>query len=228
MSNKKLRQKVNRAYLLVKPIIDKWDPAGLSAMGSPGDEYDSESAEVAKLALTPLSNAALGKKIQVYLIDRFGSGSFAAGLKQCEDIARQINESLSTKPWEPIETDTIVIDATRITGIREDGISYSADGAGECFIDFAVCRRNWIDYVNVSGDFQSESPGWAEKTKCVAIRDITSSFFEFFSEPKVRVKIEPKPVFWGCLKRNRRNRYKKFHELQSKITEAGWSTFDRS
>jgi len=36
-------------YVLVKEVIDEWDPIGLLGMGCPDDEYDPEIGDIVRL-----------------------------------------------------------------------------------------------------------------------------------------------------------------------------------
>jgi hypothetical protein len=49
MDRKKLRGLFTDKYIIVKEIIDEWDPIGLLNMGCPIDEYDPEIRDIVQL-----------------------------------------------------------------------------------------------------------------------------------------------------------------------------------
>lgn len=55
-------------YVLVKKIIDEWDPIGLLHLGCPNDEYDPEIDDIVKLLpqVNSVNELALGIR-QVFI-----------------------------------------------------------------------------------------------------------------------------------------------------------------
>ncbi len=83
-------------------------------------------------------------------------------------------------------------------------------------IEFEVCIKNY-----------KEVNGLEKDTLCVGERNITDLSFMFYTSPK--------PVIIIFIKRNKiselfskNNTYQRFHDLQKKIIQCGYRTFDMS
>lgn len=109
-------------------------------------------------------------------------------------------------------------DAIQIT---QNGIRFFNKEKQPMFIDFVECQKNWFHFVKTSGEF-STNADYLGNSKCVGWRKIDGSpcYFEFFTEPRIRIEFQ-----WSfhCL-----NPEKRFLELQRAINEVGWKTFDLS
>ena len=107
-----------------------------------------------------------------------------------------------------------------------EGLSYLDEHNNECFIDFYICRSNWVSFVNNSGEFRGKHISESD-TKCVALRDRSNHppYIEFFADPRTRFEFSP-----GLLDRliNPRRLSNDFLEMQNAILKAGWSSFDYS
>ena len=86
--------------MIVKQIIDKWDPIDLLPF-APNDEYDSESKEIENYLLTNIHNINadnFAKKIMDVFCKSFGNDIFEKNIDECREIAiliidRYVNES---------------------------------------------------------------------------------------------------------------------------------------
>ncbi len=109
------------------------------------------------------------------------------------------------------------------------------------FGDYDVCTEKGILEVSTRGialrsgmhiDFIECSKVWAEvnsldKTTCVGERDITDLSFTFYCLPKpIMIKYIPKGRLAELF--SKRNTVCRFHDLQNKIYEYGFTTFDMS
>jgi hypothetical protein len=96
-------------------------------------------------------------------------------------------------------------------------------------IDFEVCRKNWVDFVNSSDDFEGSNLT-AEKSNCVGWRDYFDDprYIEIFADIRVKVIFPRKMKLINKLLHYRlaTKDQKEFHELQFKINKVGWKTFD--
>ena len=82
-------------------------------------------------------------------------------------------------------------------------------------IDFSECAKVW-------GEVNS-----LDKTTCVGERDITDLSFTFYCLPKpIMIKFIKKGKMYE--KFSKRNASYRFHKLQNKISEYGFTTFDMS
>ncbi len=124
----------------------------------------------------------------------------------------------------------IIFDRERILNISHKGLEYIDDEGNQNSIDFAVCRRNWVRYVNESGEFGTANLS-ENDSLCVAWRDISHRppYIEFFTEPRTRFEfIAPTGIFGRLFGRLFRRWLSDFHYLNSKILEARWQSYDLS
>lgn len=84
-----LREAYANEYLIIKKIIDKWDPIGLLELGCPDDEYDSEIREVVSLSLHAKSVDDLAIGIRQVFIKWFDE---YLSIEKCYPIAFKILE----------------------------------------------------------------------------------------------------------------------------------------
>jgi len=73
----------------VKMIIDKWDPMNLWRCGCPVDEYDNESQEIWKAALSNSGTEHLAKFIYDLLNEYFCD--YCQSLNACKVIAEEVS-----------------------------------------------------------------------------------------------------------------------------------------
>jgi len=87
------------------------------------------------------------------------------------------------------------------------------------FIDFEICRRNWAEHVNTTGEFRTQDLK-PEETRCVAWRDYAAKppFVEFFTDPRIRFEF---CFSFHCLRPQ-----KAFLELQRLLNNSGWKSYD--
>lgn len=114
-----------------------------------------------------------------------------------------------------------VIVRHQIKSINKNSLQY-IDGNGDLqFIDFEECRKNWVEYVNKSEDFSVNNLS-VNETKCIGLRNMINKppYIEFFTDHKVKIEFKFSTF---CLLP-----HKAFTELQAKITEIGWNTYDLS
>jgi len=78
-----------------------------------------------------------------------------------------------------------VINYNQITNINEREITYKDNNNKLKNIVFAECRKNWVDYVNSSGDFEIT----IENSICEGWRNYFDDprYIEFFTEDRVKV-----------------------------------------
>ncbi len=109
----------------------------------------------------------------------------------------------------------------KIKNITENGIQYTDNSGNLGFIDFEVCRENWTEYVNSSEDFNVTNLS-IDETKCVGYRNITDNhpYIDFFTEPKIRFEFK---FSLSCLFPKQA-----FIEMQARIIQVGWTTYDLS
>ena len=82
-------------------------------------------------------------------------------------------------------------------------------------IDFIECTKVWAEVNSL------------EKSTCVGERDIADLSFTFYCLPKpIMIKFIKKGKMYE--KFSKRNASYRFHELQNKISEYGFTTFDMS
>ncbi|MEL7597266.1 MAG: hypothetical protein AAGU01_03585 [Clostridiaceae bacterium] len=110
-----------------------------------------------------------------------------------------------------------------IKSITEQGIHYADEDGKVCFVSFAECNENWIQYrkrVEQLNDDQVIK--LKESSRCVGQRDICANpmFIEFFTRPFTRFEFnqtsddqDPKIAFT---------------ELKNQILSYGWTTLDMS
>jgi hypothetical protein len=115
-----------------------------------------------------------------------------------------------------------------VLAITEQGIRYLDDDGVVNFIDFAMCRANWVRFVNESAEFATTNLG-EDESRCVAWRDAFHAppYIEFFTEPRTRFEVVPPPTsirrLVYCLVDRRRQQ---FSHVQHAIRNAGWTSFD--
>ena len=82
----KIEEKI---YLIIKKVIDEWDPAWLLEDGAPEDEYDFESKEIADNIMNINNVELLKKYIYELFLKMFGDDTKtkAKNLYECEKIA---------------------------------------------------------------------------------------------------------------------------------------------
>jgi len=107
----------------------------------------------------------------------------------------------------------------RIRFVDNKGIEVVDAQLKSRFIDFEICRRNWAEHVNTSGEFRTRDLK-PEDTRCVAWHDYAAKppFFEFFTNPRIRFEF-----FFSlhCLRPQRA-----FLELQGLLNNSGWKSYD--
>ncbi|MFC4777149.1 hypothetical protein ACFO9Q_10185 [Paenibacillus sp. GCM10023252] len=122
----------------------------------------------------------------------------------------------------------VIIHHNRILKILNNGLLYLDENSSETFIDFEVCRRNWITYINKSEDFEITELT-EEETKTIGWRDAFNKpiYIEFFSEPRTRF-IYPyrRNLYEWIRNRHGMKAYKFFRKTCISIEENGWTTFD--
>ena len=100
----------------------------------------------------------------------------------------------------------------KITNISQNGITLESQGK-KIHICFDDCARTFATQHGTKFN------------KCVATRDIMTLSFTFYTQPKTKVVF--KRCFWkNFIKGN--SAVNKFLELQKKIVEAGYSSYDLS
>ena len=121
-----------------------------------------------------------------------------------------------------------------IIEINKEGLIYFDKVGERKSIIFCECRKNWVKYVNNSGDFITwEGEPYKDisenDTNCVGQRDwfFEKPYIEFFTEPVIRFELIPQKRFWDIFNMNWKSRYyKEFASTHLKINDCGWSTFD--
>lgn len=100
---------------------------------------------------------------------------------------------------------------SEITDISANGIALRCG----TYIDFNECAKVWAEVNSL------------DKTTCVGERDITDLSFTLYCLPKpIMIKFINKGKIYE--KFSKRNASYRFHELQNKISEYGFTTFDMS
>lgn len=98
-----------------------------------------------------------------------------------------------------------------IAEITSKGISLKND----TFIDFSVCAEN----------FKKANP--TSSGTCIGEREVTDMSFTFYTNQKpIMIIFEPRNKFFEFLTAN--GKVKRFHSLQLKINDFGYSTLDMS
>ena len=93
--------------------------------------------------------------------------------------------------------------------ITEQGIALK----NGMYIDFAVCTEVWAEVNSL------------EKSKCVGEREITDWSFTFYTLPKpIMIKFVEKGILAEFF--SKQDILHRFHDLQKKICEHGYRTFD--
>jgi len=79
-------------YLVIKKVIDEWDPAWLLEDGAPNDEYDYETKQIADRFIGFKTIEELSKYIYDLFLKMFGEDTKtkAKNLYECEKIAELI------------------------------------------------------------------------------------------------------------------------------------------
>jgi hypothetical protein len=83
-------------------------------------------------------------------------------------------------------------------------------------VNFNECNENWIAYQKRKNAWtEEEFEHFKNQSRCIGQRDVCAKppYFEFFTRPFIRIGL--------------RNQ-KEFSELQRKIQDVGWTTFDLS
>ena len=99
-----------------------------------------------------------------------------------------------------------------IMKIEATGLTLKYKGA-PLFVCFEDCAKN---YACENG---------LEKSRCIAVRDITKLTFMFFTEPKTYLVF--KKSFWKALMTGK-SAAQRFMELQKKILQYRYTSFDLS
>lgn len=79
-------------YIVVKGVIDEWDPIGLLGMGSPEDEYDPEIRDIVRLLSSIKSVDELAERINRVFIKWFEED---LTVEKCYPIALKILNKIS-------------------------------------------------------------------------------------------------------------------------------------
>ena len=95
MSNEELKTKYNRLVLLVKEVVDQWDPIELLAF-CPPDEYDIEAKSICAILRKDINEDELAKEIQSIFIESFGSDTFDKNIHDCRVVARYLIDRINT------------------------------------------------------------------------------------------------------------------------------------
>ncbi|WP_282936256.1 hypothetical protein [Paenibacillus sp. RC67] len=112
----------------------------------------------------------------------------------------------------------------QLLDITHDEINYIDSNEQTQTISFIDCRKNWVAFCNETDGTKTT----LEDSFCVGWRDWFSQpkYFEFFSEPKVKV-IFPYNKNWFSIIRNERKKIRlEFIRLQWKINDCGHTTYD--
>ncbi|NQX66668.1 hypothetical protein HQN90_11070 [Paenibacillus alba] len=107
----------------------------------------------------------------------------------------------------------------KIVEVTSIGITFVDSYVMTKFIDFKECNENWVMYNKRKKNWsEDEVEQYRTKSKCVGQRDICGKpcYFEFFTRPFTKIE------FTNFLAQNH------FRDLQRKILEVGWTTFDLS
>jgi hypothetical protein len=93
MDKKKLKRLFIDKYIIVKDVIDEWDPIGLLDMGCPVDEYDPEIRDIVQLLRNINSVDELAIEINKVFIKWFGED---LTIEKCYPFALKIwNKNLN-------------------------------------------------------------------------------------------------------------------------------------
>lgn len=101
-------------------------------------------------------------------------------------------------------------------------------------IQFEVCRKNWVNFVNFSDFFNRDTVLKENDSRCVGWCDITDEypFIEFFSAPKTRFLFKRKSVqkfnFLNLFSNRSINHRQAFLNMQLSVQKTGWTLFDLS
>ncbi|MBQ7314948.1 MAG: GNAT family N-acetyltransferase [Clostridia bacterium] len=142
-------------------------------------------------------------------------------------VYHHTTEGLAVKQMNEIRTGHVML-MTRETWEKE-----------QYFADYEVCTENDVSEITAKGialknemfiDFEECTKMWAkmndvEQSKCIGERDIEDLSFTFYTLPKsIMIKFLEKGRFVEFLSKN--NVHRRFHNLQNKIVEFGYRTFD--
>lgn len=124
---------------------------------------------------------------------------------------------------------TLLYNKRNILVVTQDGLRYCQNKGQEIYIDFRVCRKNWVSQVNNSRDF-STSTLTEEQSHSVGWRDISvhPPYIEFFTEPRIRFEFsKPKS---GLIRYFQRllGQGDEFNKLEFSLRRFGWATLDLS
>jgi hypothetical protein len=133
--------------------------------------------------------------------------------------------------WCEVNLHIVIYRSTTIVALDRDGLTYRDSAGREHVIDFTDCRRNWLHYVQTSGDFPDATLCSLDDTTGVAWRDVTGrpAYIEFFTEPRTRFVFTSRRSLLDRLLFQRSSAWiAEFHALQLRIGRAGWTSFDLS
>lgn len=99
-----------------------------------------------------------------------------------------------------------------IVDIDKLGVTLKTD-TSNVYISFDECIQNYAKENSI------------KKNKCVAVRDVTTLTFIFYTEPKTTVIFKKK--FWRDIF-IRQNAVNKFLELQTALNNYGYTSYDLS
>lgn len=111
-----------------------------------------------------------------------------------------------------------------ILTINEQGVHYLNEQDIEQFIDFNICRKNWVLFVSSGEDFKGKNIT-EDDTNCVGQRDMFNipPYIEFFTNPRTRFEFSEG---WLDQLFHRQKHHSDFLKFQQAISNAGWATFD--
>jgi hypothetical protein len=91
MLKKRLKDKYNDTFEVVKKIINEWDPLNLLALDCPDDEYESEIQLIVSATLNENNTEKLAEKINEILYK-----SFEEDFKKSNDCFQTADKILTT------------------------------------------------------------------------------------------------------------------------------------
>jgi hypothetical protein len=105
--------------------------------------------------------------------------------------------------------------------ITHDALEFIDDEGKLHRVDFRICRKNWVEWVNVHDPRPTIII--EDETNCVGEGNSMGSpmYIELFSEPRVRFEIR-KRLF------RPRPRYPQYFNLKRRFEQVGWCTLDLS
>jgi hypothetical protein len=108
--------------------------------------------------------------------------------------------------------------STTIQSIDQAGIRFTDDQGNQQFIDFAICRTNWLRHINRTLDEMSpKSADWHQR--CVGRRNIigTPPYIEFLTDPPTRFEFD-----------SGQPNQDDYRAMRTQLEHAGCTTFDES